>query len=220
MANKDVIYEGRWLYKKNESNKKNGVKKKDNWKKNNKWIKHMKKYKDKKNHKLKDEYIRKEELIKMSGEIWEYKEITEEAFLNKWYKTLFMYREKNMSGMQKLRLRQILREYDPHGYLKEARIYKEIFCEALDDLDIRTIREVRDWCLESEHYRLQQFGRTLTRRDKQLEAFCVHSTEEFKFTNAYTESINNQCKVCKRVSHWFIHKKNYKRKLSSRFMDQ
>lgn len=59
--------------------------------------------------------------------------------------------------MQKLRLRQILREYDPHGYMNEAWIYKETFCKALDELDISTIREVRDWCLESEHYRLKQF---------------------------------------------------------------
>jgi len=130
-----------------------------------------------------------------------------------------MRREKNMSGMQKLRLRQILREYDPHGYMNEAWI-KETFCKALDELDIETIREVKERCLGSEHYRLKQFWRTLKKRDKQLENFCVHSTDDFKFTNAYTESINNQCKIAKRVSHGFRHKKNYKRKLSARFLNQ
>lgn len=180
----------------------------------------MKKYKPKEDHILDDKYILKEDLINMSWDIWEYKEITEEAFLNKGYKTIFMYREKNMSGIQKLRLRQILREYDPHGFLKEAWIYKEMFCEALDELDIQTIREVRDQCLDSDHYRLKQFWRTLLRRDKQLQGFCEHSTDEFKFTNAYTESINNQCKVAKRVSHGFRNKESYLRKLSSRFLNQ
>ena len=180
----------------------------------------MKKYKDRINNILKDEDILEEDLIKQNGERWEYKEITEQAFLNKWYKLLFMKRESNLSGMQKLRLRQILREYDPNGYLSEARIYKETFCKALDELDIWTIREVRAWCLDSDHYRLKQFWRTLKKRDKQLENFCTHSTEDFKFTNAYTESINNQCKVAKRVSHGFRHKKNYLRKLSSRFKNQ
>lgn len=180
----------------------------------------MKKYKDRCDNKLRDADILEEDLIKQNGEKWEYKEITEQAFLNKGYKLLFMKSEKNLSGMQKLRLRQILREYDPNGYLSEARIYKETFCKALDELDIGTIREVRDWCLASDHYRLKQFWRTLKKWDRQLENFCVHSTDDFKFTNAYTESINNQCKVAKRVSHGFRHKKNYLRKLSSRFRNQ
>lgn len=192
---------------------------KKKWKKNKK-INHMKKYKDKKDQKLKDEWIAEYELIKANWEKWEYKEITEDTFLNKGYKSLFMHREKNLSWIQKLRLRQICKEYDPHGYMTEAWIYKETFCNALDDLDLVAIREVRDRCLDSDHYRIQEFGRTLRKRDKQLQNFCTHSTDKFKFTNAYTESINNQCKVAQRVSHWFIYKASYKRKLFSRFMNQ
>jgi len=180
----------------------------------------MKKYKEKEEHLLKDELIRIEELIKQNGEKWEYKEITEEAFLNCGYKSLFWTREKNLSGMQKLRLRQILREYDPHWFLWDAWLYKEWFCEALDELDIVEIRRIRDECIKSQHFRIEDFWKTLLKRDKQLEAFCAHSTKEFKFTNAYTESINNQCKVAKRVSHGFRHKSNYKRKLSARFLNQ
>ena len=119
-----------------------------------------------------------------------------------------------------MRLRQILREFDPHDYMKEAWMYKELFCEALDELDIETIRKVRDRCLESEHYRIKDFGKTLKRRDKQLQGFCEHSTDDFKFTNAYTEGINNQCKIAKRVSCGFKYKSNYKRKLSARFANQ
>jgi transposase len=177
----------------------------------------MRKYKQKEAHLLKDEFIRDEELIKQNGEIWEYREITEDTFLNRWYKSLFWTKEKNLSGIQKLRLRQILREFDPHWFLWDAWQYKEWFCEALDELDIAEIRRVRNECLESQHYRIQGFWKTLLKRDKQLEAFCTHSTKDFKFTNAYTESFNNQCKVAKRVSHGFRNRENYLRKLSARF---
>ena len=178
----------------------------------------MKKYKDKSEQYLNDEYISDYELIKMTWEKWEYKEITLEAFLNIWYRTLFLKKEANLSWIQKLRLRQILRQFDEHHYMKEARIVKERFCEALDELDITEIREIKDECLESEHYRINEFGRTLRNWDKQLYNYCQLSTEDFKFTNAFTESVNNQCKVAKRVSHWFKHKDSYKRKLSSRFI--
>jgi transposase len=180
----------------------------------------MKKYKWKEEHMLKDEYIKENMLIKRNGERWEYREITEEAFLNRGYKSLFWMREKNLSWPQKLRLRQILREFDPYWYLRDAWIYKEWFCEAIDDLNIEEIRRIRDECLGSDHYRISWFGKTLLKRDKQLEAFCTHSTDKFKFTNAYTESINNQCKVAKRVSHGFKYKSSYKRKLSARFINQ
>lgn len=179
----------------------------------------MKKYKDPKHHTIDSQYISDEELVRRNWERREYKEITEDAFLNKGYKFLFMHREENLSSVQKLRLRQILRDYDPHHYVKEAWIYKELFCIALDELDYETICEVQGRCLDSEHYRIKDFWKTLKKWNQQLRNFCEHSTEDFKFTNAYTESINNQCKVAKRVSHWFKHKSSYRRKLSARFLN-
>jgi len=180
----------------------------------------MRKYKDKSDHIIKDEFITSDMLIKQNWEKWEYREITEEAFLNRWYKSLFWKREKNLSGIQKLRIRQIIREFDPNWYLGDARMYKEWFCDAMDDLNIKEIRRIRDECFKSDHYRIKGFWKTLLKRDKQLESFCIHSTKEFKFTNAYTESINNQCKIAQRVSHGFRYKKNYKKKLSVRFLNQ
>ena len=180
----------------------------------------MVKYKNKEEHILKNQYITEDMLIKQNGKKWEYREITEDAFLNRWYKSLFWTKEKNLSGIQKLRLRQILREFDPYWYLRDAWMYKEWFYEAMDELNIKEIRRVRDECLQSDHYRINWFGKTLLKRDKQLEAFCTHSTDDFKFTNAYTESINNQCKVAKRVSHGFRYKSNYKKKIFVRFLNQ
>jgi len=78
-----------------------------------------------------------------------------EFYFQKSYKTLFLYREENMSGMQKLRLRQIFKEFDYNGYMAEARVAKERFMKALDDLDIEEINDVMNDCLESEHYRIQ-----------------------------------------------------------------
>lgn len=177
----------------------------------------MKKYKPKWENILKDEFIRPEELIRWNGEKCEYKEITLDYYFHKSYKTLFLKREENLSGMQKLRLRQILKEYDYNGYMAEAWVAKERFINALDDLDIEEITDVMNDCLTSKHCRIQSFGETLKRWYKQLSCYCSYSSKDFKFTNAYTESFNNQCKVTQRVSHWFRHKNNYLRKLSARF---
>lgn len=156
-------------------------------------------------------------LFTKSGKSIEYREVTYDYFLNKWYKSLFMIKESNLSGIQKLRLRQLLDEYDIYGYLAEARVAKENFCDALDLLDIEWIRKVRDDCLQAKQYKILWFWKTLQKRDKQLESYCRNSTEEFKFTNAFTEAINNQCKIAKHVSMWFKTKASYKKKLSTRF---
>lgn len=186
----------------------------------NKKIKHMKKYKPKWENILKDEFIRQEELTKWNGEKWEYKEITLDYYFHKSYKSLFLKREENLSWMQKLRLRQIFKEFDYNWYMAESWVAKERFTKALDELDIEEIDDVIKDCLQSEHYRIKWFGETLKRRHKQLSNYCSCSSEDFKFTNAYTESFNNQCKVAKRVSNWFRHKDNYLRKLSSRFTNK
>jgi hypothetical protein len=184
-------------------------------KKQDKDIIHMKKYKDK------NEVTNYEGRCKSGNwEMKEFREITRNYFMNskKWYKGLFMKREKNLSEMQKLRLRQLLREFDYSWYLSEARWLKENFIEALDDREWWEIQRITQEALASRHYRTNTWWRTLRRWRRELENYCIHSTEEFAFTNAYTESMNNQSKICKRVSHWFRHKGNYLRKLTSRFV--
>ncbi len=175
------------------------------------------KYKDPSQHLRELTDKEKELLVRKSGEKCSYSEITYDHFLNKWYKFLFLTREKNLSWMQRLRLRQILDEFDAHWYLSEARVRKERFCTALDDRDIDEIRMIRDDCLQSNHFAIQSFWKTLKKRDKQLESYCLHSSDQHTFTNAFTESINNQCKIAKHVSMGFRHKENYIKKLSCRF---
>lgn len=89
---------------------------------------------------------------------------------------------------------------------------KERFFEALDDKDIEEIEEIRKEALESGHYRIKAFGRTMKRWKEQIDNFCKFDADH-SCTNASTESYNNQCKIAKRVSHGFRKKKNYLKKV-------
>jgi len=177
----------------------------------------MQKYKDKAKQRLSIADINPRDLINSKWEIVEYQEITADYFIEKWYRLLFMYREKNLSWIQKLRLNQIFKEFDYWGYLQEAWTLKEDFYDALDSLNLKEIDRIRDDALNSEHRRLKQFWRTIKRWYKWIKWYIENSTKNFKFTNALTESINNLCKVVKRVSHWFRTKEMYIRKLTARF---
>ncbi len=177
----------------------------------------MKKYKDKLKQRLQSNMFKKEDLLNSKWEVIEYKEITLGHFIDKWYRKLFLFREKNLSPIQKLRLNQIFYEFDYLGFLKEARTMKEDFFDAMDELDIERIKEIMNNCLSSKHFRIKKFGRTLKRWLKWIEWFCRYSTKDFKFTNALTESINNLCKVAKRVSHGFRTKSMYIKKLVAKF---
>jgi len=184
---------------------------------NNTKIEVMKKYKEKVDNRLKIVQINKKDLYNSKGEKIDYSEITPEYFIEKWYRKLFLYREKNLSWQQKLRLNQIFREFDYLWFLQEAWTLKEDFMDALDELNIAEIDRIRDDCLKSEHYRIKQFWRTIKRWYSWIKGFCEHSTKEFKFTNALTEGINNLCKVAKRISHGFSSKVMYIKKLTARF---
>lgn len=174
------------------------------------------KYKPKENNILQEKDILPQDLKNWEWEIIEYKEITLDYFLNTGYRKLFMKKESNLSWIQKLRLRQVFKEFDYKWYMAEAWVAKERLIDALDTLNIIEIVDIMKDCITSEHYRIRAFWRTLKRWMKQLETYCKHSTKEFKFTNAYTESFNWDCKVQKRVSRWFRHKSNYFRKLCAR----
>jgi hypothetical protein len=149
--------------------------------------------------------------------MWEleiYREITLDYFLEKWYRLLFLTREKKLSEIQRVRLNQIFREFDYYGYLVEARTIKEDFMDAMDELNIWEVNRIIWECNISEHYRIKQFGRTLSNWYDWIKWYIENSTPEFKFTNAFTEWMNNnQCKILQRQSFWFKKKDNYFRKI-------
>lgn len=177
----------------------------------------LKKYKNKVDMRLKAEEINKNALFNSKWESVKYNEITPDYFIEKWYRQLFMYREKNLSPIQKLRLNQIFREFDYLWYMQKSWTLKEDFFDAMDNLDMNEIDRIMNECLESDHYRIKKFWWTLKRWYNWIKWFCQHSTPFFKFTNAFTEGFNNICKVAKRVSHWFKTKDMYFKKLVARF---
>ena len=175
------------------------------------WI--MKKYKEKALQRVNIDKISKKSITNSIWKIVEYKEITLDFFLETGYRKLFFTREKNLSPIQKLRLNQIFREFDYLGFLAESWTVKEDFMDALDNLDMKEIDRIHELCKSSEHHRLKQLWRTITNWYAWIKWFCEHSTESFKFTNAYTEWFNNICKTLKRQAHWFKHKSNYFKKI-------
>jgi len=173
----------------------------------------MKKYKEKSEMKLKVEQFKNTIIKNKKGVIVEYSEITQEYYEEKWYKRLFSTREKNLSPFQKIRLNQIFRDFDYNWYLAESWNIKEDFMNAIDEKDITKVDEIILECRESEHHRLQQFARTLNNWHEWIDWYCKHSTEDFKFTNAFTEGYNNKCKNIKRQGFWFKIKDNYFKKI-------
>jgi len=195
----------------------NDIKKLNENQTNNNKMKSMKKYKNKAEQRLKSEDINPESLLNYKWEIIEYKEITPEFFTEKWYRWLFVTREKNLSPIQKLRLNQIFRDFDYLGFMQEARTMKEDFMDAIDELDLKEVDRIMGEALKSEHYRIKQLWRTINRWYKWIKWYIENSTKDFKFTNALTEGVNNLCKVAKRMSHGFSSKKMYIKKLCARF---
>ena len=177
----------------------------------------MKKYKEKAEQRLQADLIDPKNLINSKWETVAYDEITADYFIEKWYRKLFFWREKNLSPIATLRINQIFQEFDHLGFLQESWTLKEDFMDAMDNLDMIEIDRIRDDCLASEHYRIKQFWRTINRWYLWIKWFCEHSTPTFKFTNAFTECANNLCKVAKRQSHWFKLKDMYIRKLTAKF---
>jgi transposase len=190
---------------------------KDNPLKNQK----MQKYKESFEQRLKVSDVKKilpDKLKNSKWEVQEYKEITLDYYLETGYRILFLKREKNLSPIQRVRLGQILGEFDYLNFLKEVWTLKEDFMDAIDALDYVEVERIKMEASNSEHHWIRQFARTLENWKDGIKWYCEHSTEGFKFTNAFTEWLNNQCKIAKRQSLWFRLKDNYLRKLFVKLM--
>jgi len=121
----------------------------------------MQKYKNKAEQRLKIENINPNDLLNSKWEKIDYNEITADYFIEKWYRLLFMYREKNLSWQQRLRINQIFKEFDYWGFLQEAWTLKEDFMDAMDDLDMDEIDRIMEDCFKSQYYRIKQFWKTI-----------------------------------------------------------
>lgn len=173
----------------------------------------IQKYKQESEMRLKPEQFKNQTFTNKKWEKMAYSEITQEYYQESWYRTLFLKREKNLSPLQKVRISQIFRDFDYNWYLAEAWNIKEDFMNAMDERDMKKIDEIIKDCRESEHHRLQQFARTLNNWYDWIKGYCEHSTDEFTFTNAFSEAYNNTAKTTKKQAHWFKIKNSYFKKL-------
>lgn len=138
----------------------------------------------------------------------EYKPITLWYFLSKKYIDLLLIKEENLTNKQKHRLNQILFEFDPRWYLKEAYLWKELLNEAVKTKDMSLIEKLISDFKSSVQYKIKTCANTLEKWKDEIKSFF-----ETWVTNAFTEGKNNKAKLLKRMAYWYKSKTNYIKRL-------
>lgn len=138
----------------------------------------------------------------------DYKPITLWYFITKKYNSLLTMKKENHTQKQEDRIRQIFTEFDPCGYLQEARIWKELMLQGIQDKSIDLIDELIEVFKNSKHYLLQKAAKTLRNRRIEIENFF-----ELWITNAFTEWKNTKVKLFKRMAYGYLKKENYMKRL-------
>jgi transposase len=90
--------------------------------------------------------------------------------------------QKKLTEKQKHRLNQILFEFDPKGYLRDAYLAKELFNEAVDTKDISLLEKVINGLKASLHYKVKTCGETLEKWKAEIINFF-----KTNLSNAFTE---------------------------------
>lgn len=149
----------------------------------------------------------------LTDENWEvisidYKPITLGYFLSKRYIDLLLIESKKLSEKQKHRLNQILFEFDPKWYLKEAYLSKELFYEAIESKDEEILGKVISDLKSAIHYKVKICWETLEKWKQEIINFF-----KTNITNAFTEWKNTKAKLLKRMAYWYRNKDNYIKRL-------
>lgn len=154
----------------------------------------------------------KPEIKTITKENWEitenYKPITLGYFLSKRYIDLLLLKSSKLSEKQMHRLNQILFEFDPKGYLKEAYLSKELFYEAVEKNDEILLEKVINDLKDALHYKTKTCWETLEKWKREIINFF-----KTKITNAFTEWKNTKAKLLKRMAYWYRNKDNYIKRL-------
>lgn len=138
----------------------------------------------------------------------EYKPITLWYFLSKKYIDLLLMKSEDLTNKQKHRLNQILFEFDPKWYLKEAYLWKELLNEAVKTKDMSLIEKLISDFKSSIQYKIQTCANTLEKWKDEIKNFF-----ETWITNAFTEWKNTKAKLLKRMAYWYKSKTNYIKRL-------
>jgi transposase len=96
----------------------------------------------------------------------------------------------------------------PYPSLKEAWLKKEVLRSILKDRDREGLELLIQECLASTHPRIITFGKTLKRWES-----AILNKFTYQTSNAFTEGINNKCKIIKRISYGFKSESNYIKKV-------
>ena len=143
-----------------------------------------------------------------SPESLEYKPITLGFFLSKRYNNLLLMKEENLTPKQKHRLNQILFEFDPRWYMREAYLWKEMLNEAVKNKDMSLIEKLISDFKSSIQYKIKTCWNTLGKWKDEIKNFF-----DTGITNAFTEWKNTKAKLLKRMAYWYKNKDNYMKRL-------
>jgi hypothetical protein len=138
----------------------------------------------------------------------DYQAITLGHFLSCKYQSLLMMSEEKMTTKQQHRVNQILHEFDPRGYLKEAYLAKELFFEALDTKNTTLLSKVIEDMTTSMQYKIEICWKTLKKWKQSIINFF-----HINITNAFTEWKNTKIKLLKRMAYGYRIKTNFQKRL-------
>jgi len=138
----------------------------------------------------------------------EYTAITLGYFLSKRYINLLLMKSENLSIKQEHRLNQILFEFDPKWYLREAYLWKEMLNEAVKNKDMDLIEKLILDFSSSVQYKIKTCWKTLEKWKNEIRNFF-----DTWVTNAFTEWKNTKAKLFKRMAYWYKNKDNYIKRL-------
>lgn len=138
----------------------------------------------------------------------EYQPITLWFFLSKRYSNLFLMKSEDLSSKQKHRLNQILFEFDPRWYLREAYLWKEMLNEAVKGKDMELIEKLIHDFKASVQYKINICWNTLEKWKQEIKNFF-----DTWITNAFTEWKNTKAKLFKRMAYGYKKKDNYIKRL-------
>lgn len=137
-----------------------------------------------------------------------YKPITLGFFLSKKYRNLLLTKKENLTEKQFDRLQQILCEFDPCWYMKQARDWKELLYEAMDQKSKTKIKQIIKSFRKSIHYKIETVWKTINKRKQEIFNYF-----EINITNAFTEWKNTKVKLFKRMAYGYNKKENYMKRL-------
>lgn len=143
----------------------------------------------------------------------EYTPITLGFFLSKRYVNLLLIDSKKLTNKQKHRLNQILFEFDPKGYLRDAYLGKELMNESIEKKDVSLLEKVIEDLKQSLHYKVQTAGGTVERWKEEILNFF-----KTNITNAFTEWKNTKAKLFKRMAYGYKIKDNYMTNIPPKFL--